>query len=188
LNRNAYYQETILRKKFSALWRKNPRNSTTFFRAEAGDLPFGKDCGLRKECACFFNTTNNPKSLVAALGKTADLDRLRFLRKLSHLKVESPLVLLNFALADPRPVFCRPIGRAKAEQAFSTPISRLLPSASNFGGEPLLSWGTSRLDSSIDNRDRAFRESVASDDRESPAPTGLDAKTAITNNAEQTLF
>jgi hypothetical protein len=84
---------------------KNPRNSTTFFRAEAGDLPFGKDCGLRKECAYLFDTTNNPKSLVAALDKTADLDRMRFLRKLSHLKGESPPVLLNFALADTRLIF-----------------------------------------------------------------------------------
>ena len=53
-----------------------PRNSTTFFGAATGDLPFGKDYGLRKECACIFNTTNNPKSLVAVLAATADFRRI----------------------------------------------------------------------------------------------------------------
>ncbi|MCC6125784.1 MAG: hypothetical protein IT426_12530 [Pirellulales bacterium] len=70
--------------KQSARFGGKPRNSTTFFAAAAGDLPFGKDYGLRKECACVFNATNNPKSPVAALVATADFPPMPPSRKTSR--------------------------------------------------------------------------------------------------------
>jgi hypothetical protein len=46
---------------------KKPRNSTTFFGAAIGDLPFGKCCGLRKKVRAIFNATFNPEFLFAPL-------------------------------------------------------------------------------------------------------------------------
>ena len=187
LNWNAYYQETIFRKNSLRCGEKSTQFYHLFPR-RSGGFAIWQRLRPAERMRVSFRHDKQPK--VPRRGA-----RQNRRSRPNAIPPQTPTSQRGIATGPSQlracgyaTNFCRPIGRAKAEQAFSTPISRFLPSASNFGGEPLLSWGTSRLDSSIDNRDRAFRGSVASDGRESPAPTGLDAKTAITNNAEQTLF
>jgi hypothetical protein len=58
-----------------------PRNSTTFFGAATGNSPFGKDFGLRKECACNFGMTNYLELLVTVLGTTVDFSSFYLVEK-----------------------------------------------------------------------------------------------------------